>query len=130
MPLMKIDLLSGKTDAELKQLLDLSYQAMLETLGIPEGDRYQVITQHEPSEMVVLDTGLGFERSENKMIFSLTSRPRTTEQKQAFYRRLVTLLHQELNISTKDILINFVINDDEDWSFKDGEAQFLTGELS
>lgn len=127
---MKIDLLSGKTDAELKQLLDLSYQAMLETLGIPEGDRYQVITQHEPSEMVVLDTGLGFERSENKMIFSLTSRPRTTEQKQAFYRRLVTLLHQELNISTKDILINFVINDDEDWSFKDGEAQFLTGELS
>jgi phenylpyruvate tautomerase PptA (4-oxalocrotonate tautomerase family) len=129
MPLMKIDMLKGRTEKEIRDILDISYRVMLDAFDAPEGDRYQVVTQHEPYEMQVLDTGLGIERTKNVIIFSLTTRPRTTEQKQAFYDQLVSALHEQLGIATSDVVINLTVNADEDWSFGYGKAQFLTGDL-
>lgn len=129
MPLMRIDMMKGRTEGQVRQVLDISYAVAHDTLGIPDGDRYQLVTQHEPYEMVVLDTGLGFQRSSNVLVFSLTSRPRTVEQRQAFYRRLVERLHDQMGIDPGDVVVNFTINDDADWSFGFGRAQFLTGEL-
>ncbi|MHA3067170.1 tautomerase family protein [Lacticaseibacillus saniviri] len=129
MPLMRIDMYKGRSEETIKQILDISYHVMLEAFGAPEGDRYQVVSQHEPFEMQVLDTGLGIERTDQVLIFSLTTRPRTTEQKETFYQNLVTELHQQLGIRPEDVVINLTVNSDEDWSFGNGRAQFLTGEL-
>ncbi|MCI1987405.1 MAG: tautomerase family protein [Lactobacillus sp.] len=129
MPLMKIDLLKGHSEQEIRDILDISYRVMLDTFNAPEGDRYQVVTQHEPYEMQVLDTGLGINRTKNVVIFSLTTRPRTQEQKQAFYAQLVSALQAKLGIAPSDVVINLTVNSDEDWSFGFGKAQFLTGDL-
>lgn len=128
MPIMRIDLLKGRTDKELQSILDVSYQAARKTLGIPEGDRYQIITQHESNEMVLLDTGMGFQRTSDRILFMMQSRPRTQEQKISFYHELTEGL-QSIGIMPKDVMVSFVINDDEDWSFAFGEAQFLNGSL-
>jgi len=79
--------------------------------------------------MILLDTGLGFTRTENRIVFSLTSSPRTREMKELFYRRLVERLCEEAGFLPQDILINITSNTKEDWSFGFGRAQFLTGEL-
>lgn len=129
MPLMKIDMLKGRKESEIKQILDISYRVMLDAFGAPEGDRYQVVTQHEPSEMHILDTGLGFTRTEKVLVFSLTTRPRTREQKETFYRNLVQELSDQIGTRPEDVMINLTVNSDDDWSFGDGKAQFLTGEL-
>lgn len=129
MPLMKIDMIKGRTDEEIKEILDISYHVMLETFHAPTGDRYQIVTQHEPHEMQILDTGLGFDRTNQVLIFSLTTRPRTTEEKKAFYSELVRELNEQVGIRTEDVMINLTVNSDEDWSFGFGKAQFLTGEL-
>ncbi|KSU02734.1 hypothetical protein KF282_1938 [Lactococcus lactis subsp. lactis] len=50
-------------------------------------------------------------------MFSLISRPRTTNQKELFYSSLVSELHDKMNIRKEDIMINISINADEDWSF-------------
>ena len=50
MPLMKIDLIKGRTKEEIKQILDISYEVMLSTFDAPEGDRYQIVNQHEDYE--------------------------------------------------------------------------------
>ncbi|GAF40633.1 msaD protein [Agrilactobacillus composti DSM 18527 = JCM 14202] len=129
MPLMKIDMLKGRPEAEIKRILDISYAVMLKAFNAPVGDRYQIVTQHEPYEMQILDTGLGFERTDKVLIFSLVTRPRTTEQKQVFYANLVQELHDKLGLRREDVMINLSVNTDEDWSFGNGEAQFLTGKL-
>lgn len=129
MPLMRIDLLNGRSEDELAKILDVSYRVMLGAFNAPEGDRYQLVTQHTPAEMRILDTGLGFKRSENVIVFSLTTRPRTTEQKQDFYHELVHQLQDQLGIAPTDVVINLTVNGDEDWSFGEGRAQFLTGDL-
>lgn len=129
MPLMRIDMLKGRSQAEIKQVLDISYHVMLKAFGAPDGDRYQVVTQHEPYEMPVLDTGLGIKRTDKVIIFNLVPRPRTTEQKQHFYQQLVDQLHDRLGMRKEDVVVSLVVNSDEDWSFGLGKAQFLTGEL-
>jgi hypothetical protein len=79
--------------------------------------------------MIIEDTGLGIERTANRMVLQVTTRPRSRAMKQAFYRSLVEKLADACGISSNDVVVTFVTNTDEDWSFGLGRAQFLTGEL-
>jgi pimeloyl-ACP methyl ester carboxylesterase len=58
------------------------------------------------------------------------ARPRSREMKKTFCRLLVERLATRCGISPDDVIVNFVTNADEDWSFGAGRAQFMTGELS
>ena len=129
MPLLRFDLIEGRSDEELKTLLDAAHRAMLAAFQVPEGDRYQIVHEHGPSRMIVEDTGLGIQRSKSVVFLQVTSRPRGAEKKQLFYRLLAEELERSCGISPSDLVISFVENSDEDWSFGHGRAQFLTGEL-
>ncbi|WP_413475751.1 tautomerase family protein [Staphylococcus equorum] len=129
MPLIKVDMIKGRNKEEIKSILDITYNVMLETIQAPIGDRYQIVNQHEDYEMQILDTGLGVSRTDDVLVFTIVTRPRTKDQKTNFYKKLADSLNEKLNIRTEDIMISLVENSDEDWSFFNGEAQFLTGEL-
>jgi hypothetical protein len=128
MPLLRIDAYQGRTPEQVKALLDGVHRAVLSAFHVPERDRYQVYQEHAAHNLVVEDTGLGIERSPNTVIISMTSRPRPVEEKQAFYAKLVEEL-APCGVRPTDIIVSIVINDDVDWSFGLGRAQFLTGEL-
>lgn len=129
MPLLRFDVIEGRDEKELKALLDATHRAMLEAFGVPERDRYQIVHQHPAHEMIIEDTGLGFERSKDLVIISVTSKQRTEEQKQALYKLIVKELGESHGIQPNDIMISIVENGNADWSFGMGEAQFLTGKL-
>lgn len=129
MPFLRFDLIEGRSDADVKTILDVTHEVLIETLRIPTRDRYQVVHEHKPSRVVLEDTGLGFARSDRAVVLQVTSRPRSREMKQAFYRLLVDRLEARCGIPPADVVVNFVTNADEDWSFGAGRAQFLTGEL-
>ncbi|GAA0432835.1 MAG: tautomerase family protein [Bacillota bacterium] len=129
MPLVKIDLIKGKKPEEIKQIMDVTHHVLLKTFQVPEGDRYQIVTQHEPYEMILEDTGLGFSRSSNVLLFTVISTQRTDKMKQDFYRILTDKLKSECQIDSKDVMITFVTNGAGEWSFGFGKAQFLTGDL-
>ena len=64
-------------------------------------------------------------RYENPVLIQLTiSAGRTTEQKQALYRRIVELL-QAAHVPRSDAIINLVEVARDDWSFGDGVAQYV-----
>ena len=130
MPLLRFDLIEGRSESEIGKILDAAHEVLLETLKVPNHDRYQVVHEHKRSRMIVEDTGLGFVRSDNVLLLQITSRPRSREMKENFYRLLVERLATRCGISPDDVIVNFVTNADEDWSFGAGRAQFLTGELS
>jgi len=129
MPLLRFDLIEGRTDAEMKALLDAAHRAMLKAFQVPERDRYQIVHEHKPSRMIVEDTGLGIPRSDKVVFLQMTSRPRKREQKEAFYRLLCEELERACGIAPSDVVVSIVENSDEDWSFGLGRGQFLTGEL-
>jgi hypothetical protein len=129
MPLLRFDLIEGRTDAELKTLLDTAHEAMLEAFGVPARDRYQIVAEHKPSRMIIEDTGLGIPRTDKVVFLQMTTRPRPVEQKTLFYKLLTEKLKLRCGIESSDVVISCVVNEDDDWSFGHGRAQFLTGEL-
>jgi hypothetical protein len=79
--------------------------------------------------MIIEDTGLGIKRTPNILVLQVTTRPRSLSMKQAFYKMLADKLEAVCRIAPSDVVVTFVTNTDEDWSFGLGRAQFLTGEL-
>ena len=129
MPLLRFDLVEGRSDAELKALLDAAHEAVVEVFKVPVRDRYQIVNEHKASRLIVEDTGLGIPRTDKVVILQMTSRPRGREAQEAFYRVLVEKLEMACGISPNDVMVSISVNRDEDWSFGKGRAQFLTGEL-
>jgi phenylpyruvate tautomerase PptA (4-oxalocrotonate tautomerase family) len=129
MPLLRFDLIEGRTDDEIKTLLDAAHRAMLAAFKVPERDRYQIVQEHKPGRMIVEDTGLGIDRTDKIVVVQVVSRPRTREMKEAFYRLLCEELERSCGIAPSDVMVSIVENTDEDWSFGLGRGQFLTGAL-
>ncbi|OAJ67113.1 tautomerase family protein [Gluconobacter cerinus] len=129
MPLLHFHMLEGRTDAEIKTLLDAAHEAMLEAFEVPRGDRYQLVSEYKPSRMIVEDTGLGIPRTEKVVVVQMFSRPRGEEKTALFYKFLTEYLEKECGISSSDVMVSVVENEDAHWSFGLGRAQFLTGEL-
>ena len=129
MPLVVVDVLKGKTDGELTELLEAVHQAVVEAFQVPLRDRYQILQEHGPARMVIEDTGLGIDRSPNVVVVRVTSRPRTQKQKENLYRLLRDELQRRCGIEPSDVVVAVTENTDADWSFGHGRAQFLTGDL-
>lgn len=129
MPLIKIDIFEGRTEEQVKSLLDSAHRAMVDAFEVPEGDRYQILSEHRPGRMMIEDTGLGIPRTDRVVVISVTSRPRTEESKVKFYQLLAKLLKENCDLEPEDLVVSIVTNSDADWSFGLGRAQFLTGEL-
>ncbi|MFE5429553.1 tautomerase family protein [Peribacillus simplex] len=129
MPLIRFDLIEGRDKDSLKILLDAAHRAVVKAFDVPEKDRYQIVHQHPAHELIIEDTGLGFERSKNLVVISVTSKQRREDQKQNFYKVLVQELGENCGIEPNDIMVSIVTNGDADCSFGLGEAQFLNGKL-
>ena len=129
MPLLKIDVIEGRSAAELNELLDAIHGAVLAAFKVPEHDRYQIVHEHPAAEMRIEDTGLGIPRSGGIVMVQVTTRPRTRLEKQNFYERLCQELLRRCGVKASDVVVAITQNADEDWSFGYGRAQFITGEL-
>ena len=130
MPLMRIDLIKGRrTPEQIKQVMQIAYDVTRDTFGVPEDDRFQVVTQHEPYEMCLLDAGLGTERTDDVILIQILSTPRTTGQKKAYAKAAVEAFQREMNLRPEDLMIVFANNHAEDFSFGLGKHQFLDGGL-
>lgn len=127
MPLVRIDLSAGKSDAYRKSVGDVVYEAMLSTINVPVNDRFQIITEHAPSGLMIDPGYLGIARSPDCIIIQITlSEGRTVNQKKAFYKAIADGLHERVQIRREDVFISLVEVRKEDWSFGNGEAQYVT----
>jgi hypothetical protein len=121
--------MEGRKDNEINRLLNAAHRAMLAAFHVPESDRYQIHHEHPPSPLIGEDTGLGIRRMRNLVFVSVTSRERTQEMKEKFYAELCRELKEGCAIDPNDVFVSIVTNSAADWSFGNGRAQFITGEL-
>lgn len=125
MPLVRIDLAQGKPAQYRGAIGEVIYDAMLETLGVPKDDRFQVISEHQAENFVIDPTYLGIQRTRDCVVIQVTLNDgRTVEQKRAFYKSVADGLHRRLGLRREDVVINLVEVRKENWSFGNGEAQY------
>jgi phenylpyruvate tautomerase PptA (4-oxalocrotonate tautomerase family) len=130
MPLVRIDVLEGRrTPGQLRLLADTVQEVMLDVFAAPPRDRYQVVTEHRPGQLICEDTGLGFERSDDLVVLQVFQQGRSEEQKRALYAGLARRLHEVTGLAATDLVVSVASNTREDWSFGLGRAQFLEGDL-
>jgi phenylpyruvate tautomerase PptA (4-oxalocrotonate tautomerase family) len=125
MPLVRIDLIEGKSAEFRKTLGEIIYRAMREVINVPENDKFQVITEHPPEGLNVADNYLGNTYSKDIVIIQITMNGgRTVEMKKAFFKRIADDIHAQLKLRRDDVVINLVECVKENWSFGGGIAQY------
>jgi len=129
MPLLRFDMIQGRNPDQIKALLDATHRVVVAAFKVPQRDRYQVVHEHPALHFIVEDTGLGITRTRNCVVIQVTTRPHEREAKENFYKMLVRELETTCGLAPSDVVVSMVTNSDEDWSFGNGRAQFLTGEL-
>jgi phenylpyruvate tautomerase PptA (4-oxalocrotonate tautomerase family) len=123
MPLQRIDLAQGRPLAQRRAIADAVHRAMVETIGVPADDRFQILTEHPPDGFLCTPSYLGI-RYDRPVLVQLTiSAGRTLDQKRALYRRMAELV-KDAGVSASDLFVNLVEVPKENWSFGDGVAQY------
>jgi phenylpyruvate tautomerase PptA (4-oxalocrotonate tautomerase family) len=124
MPLVRISLLKGKRPAFRRDMGDAIHRALVETINVPPADRFQVLTEHEPGDLVYDPGFLGVARTNDIVIIQITiSVGRTLAQKRALFRRIADNL-AALGLRRDDVWINLIEVAKENWSFGLGTASY------
>lgn len=111
MPLVRIEIIKGKSPDYKKKMLNCVHNGLIDALGIEDWDRFQRIVEIDP-----LDFETSPEKTDQFTIIELTLFPgRSKQQKKAVIERITSRLNEELSIAPKDIFI--VINEPpfENW---------------
>jgi phenylpyruvate tautomerase PptA (4-oxalocrotonate tautomerase family) len=127
MPLVRIDVLPGRTPEQLRAIADGVHRALIEAIGIPEADRFQVISQNTRDSLLFDPGYLGIRRTEEVVFVQITmSSGRTLEQKKALFAAIARNLATDPGVRPEDVFVNLVEVAKENWSFGNGIAQYAS----
>jgi phenylpyruvate tautomerase PptA (4-oxalocrotonate tautomerase family) len=126
MPLVHISLLAGKPPAYIRAIADGVHRALHEVYSVPPDDRFQLIRQCQPGELIYDPDYLGIHRTDDIVIIHIVAgKWRDTPTKQALYKRVVELLAEKPGLRPEDVQIVLSPNDRDDWSFGNGLASYV-----
>lgn len=125
MPFVRIDALHADA-AHLNALGRAVHQALIEAIGIPADDHFQVLTSHDGSSGTLrVGDYLGVHRDEGVVYIAITLRAgRTPAQKQALYRRIAELAQEYAGTEPRNVFVTLTENQSIDWSLGHGLAQY------
>ncbi|MGN4936274.1 tautomerase family protein [Aeromonas rivipollensis] len=121
MPLTRITVREGMSDARLQQLSDLYHQTLVEVFEVPPEDKFQIL-EALPARALVYHPHYQTGRRDGDFILFqiLAGKPRSTVVKQRLYERLAERLHADLGIHPDNLMVVIQLNGSEEWSFGRG----------
>jgi phenylpyruvate tautomerase PptA (4-oxalocrotonate tautomerase family) len=127
MPFVRISLKGNRSEKERLSIGDCVHRALVKAIGIPEGDRFQVITEHN-AELVYDPDYLNIHRTDGIIMIQITlASGRTVELKKALFKTVAEFLATERGFRKEDVFINLLETARENWSFGNGIAQHADG---
>ncbi|NEC67764.1 tautomerase family protein [Streptomyces sp. SID9727] len=126
MPLVRIDAMHCDTE-RLKALGRAVHEALGETMGFPDEDRFQILTGHDGRQGLLRHgTYLGVPRDDGIVYVSITLRAgRPDAEKQALYQRISELAEEYASVEPRNMFVVLTENSPADWSLGYGDAQYL-----
>lgn len=111
MPLVKVNMLKGKTKEYKKTVLDCIHSGLMEAIGINDWDRFQRIDEYESEDFETAPS-----KTDKFMIIEITLFPgRSSEMKEKAIQLITEKLSSALVIEPTDIFIIFVEPPLENW---------------
>jgi phenylpyruvate tautomerase PptA (4-oxalocrotonate tautomerase family) len=121
MPFVNISLARGKSREYLDGLSSAVHEALVQELGMNPDDRFQLIDQHEPGEMIFNCDFRGGPRSDDFIVFTITEGIDSGDQaKQRFYKTLVDLLQKNPGVRGEDVFVMIHVTPPANFSFANG----------
>jgi 4-oxalocrotonate tautomerase len=128
MPLVRISMREGKSSQYRRAIADGVHGALIAAAGVPELDRFQILTEHAPADLIYDPAYLGVHRSDDIVMIQITLNMRTQAVKVALYKDIADRLAKNPGVRPQDVLVSLVSVQPEDWSFGDGKAQYVKTE--
>jgi 4-oxalocrotonate tautomerase len=127
MPLVRVALRKGKSPEFRRAVSESIHRAMVETIKVPEQDRFQIITEHDESGLIYDPSYLGISRSNDVILIQITlNAGRTLEAKKALYARIAQLVREAPGVRPEDVFVSLIEVAKENWSFGNGIAQYAS----
>lgn len=125
MPITRIAMARARFEPWKGAISDALQQALESRFDVPKGDCFQFFDCYDTEQRVFNRhylCGSPEGRSEDFLLFQITAgKPRSNEQKQAFYGKLLDLLQQSIGIKPQDVMVVINFTEPESWSFGAGE---------
>lgn len=126
MPLVRISLLAGKPKPYVRAIADGIHQALMEAYGVPPGDRFQIISQHESDDLIFDADYLGIHRSEDIVLIHIVAGNwRDTATKKRLYEAIADRLAEKPGLRREDVQVILSSNERDEWSFGNGLASYV-----
>ena len=126
MPLVRISLLAGKPKSYVRAIADGIHQALMEAYGVPAGDRFQIISQHDPDGLIFDPNYLGIHRSDDIVLIHIVAGNwRDTATKKRLYAAIADRLVAKPGLRSEDVQIILSSNERDEWSFGNGLASYV-----
>jgi 4-oxalocrotonate tautomerase len=126
MPFVRIFLRPGTTAEYRKALGDGVHRALVEAIAISPDDRFQVISEHAAADLIYDPQYLGVHRSDRIVFVQITmSQGRKPQQKRKLFKRMAEILEESPGLARQDLLVSMLETSWENWSFGNGEAQYM-----
>lgn len=122
MPLARISIPAHLPAARVTALADAVHQGLVATCGVPQDDRFQLITRFAPEAMLLNPTFPNVRRTPDACIVEITFlHGRTDAQKAALYRYVADQAMAG-GFAGDDIMVALTENGMMDWSLGRGES--------
>jgi ketosteroid isomerase-like protein len=123
MPFVDISLARGKSHEYLEGVSTAVHEALVAEFGMQPDDRFQLVHQYEPDEMIFSRSFRGGPRSSDFIVFTITAGVDPSElAKRRFYKTLVKLLGEGPGVKPADVFVMIHVTPPVNFSFADGVA--------
>ncbi len=126
MPFVQISLLRGKPSEYVSGIVESVHKALVKEFNVPELDKFQVVHEVEPHQLVFPTSYLGVPHSDDIIYVHITCKEgRTIDMKRRLYQEIATLISSSTGLVEDDVFFVIAENKAENWSFGRGKAQLV-----
>lgn len=122
MPFIRTAVSAGLTSEDKENIAKGIHRALVDSIGIPEDDFFQLISEYKPDELFFDRQYLGIDRSDTLVVIQIAMRRgRSDAMKRELYAEIAKNLCANPGVRQQDIFIYLSENDLSDWSVGNGE---------
>lgn len=122
MPFTRVSVKQGTTPEQKQAIAHSVHRAMVDSIGIPQDDFFQLISEYKPEDFFFDSNFLGVERSNDLIVVQITlRRGRSDAMKQGLFAGITENLKKHVGVRPQDVFIYLSENDFSDWSVGNGQ---------
>lgn len=121
MPFTRVAIPATTSPAHKAAIARAVHDAMVASIGIPEDDFFQLLSEYQPGDFLFDRGFLGVQRSDALLVVQITlRRGRSDAMKRDLFARIAANLERAAGIRPQDVFVYLSENDFSDWSVGGG----------